>query len=281
LDLGVNLFDTAQTYGKSESLLGEALRGVPRDRYLVSTKILPVHKGKIISAADARRKIESSLQELGVEELDILHLHRVHPEMYVEILDRLMPELEKLRSAGKVRYIGITESSLSDPHHRMLKRALQDDHFDTIMVAYSLANSCAEDEIFPLALMNDVGVMGMVAARHLVSRKIGDRIGLFSRTLAGFFSSPPTASKLIIRLRGALSVFQRSRVGTVTTVRRENGQETLVLPGAAYAFAASHPAIATVISGTLDPVHLQQNLEAILAPELTSKEIELLRQLLN
>ncbi len=281
LELGINFFDTASTYGRSESLLGEALQGVPRDRYFVSTKVQPLYRHTIINAAEARRQVERSLQRLGVEELDILHLHRVSPESYEETLDRLMPELENLRSAGKVRYIGITESSGRDPHHRMLKRALQDDLFDTVMVAYNLANSCAEDEVFPLAVTNDVGVIGMVAARHLVTRNTGERIKLFSRALAGLVTSPPGPDKLIFRLKEALSVLRRPRVRQATPVTRENCEESLVLPVAGYTFAASHPAIATVLAGTTDPAHLQQNLAAVLAPALTTGEIERLQMLLD
>lgn len=52
LELGINFFDTASTYGQSESLLGEALQGVPRDRYFVCTKVLPVNRGALISTAE-------------------------------------------------------------------------------------------------------------------------------------------------------------------------------------------------------------------------------------
>jgi len=281
LELGINFFDTASSYGRSESLLCEALQGVPRDRYFISTKVLPVKRGAIISAAEARQQVERSLQRLGVEELDILHLHRVTPESYEETRDRLMPELENLRSAGKVRYLGITESSLCDPHHKMLKRALQDDLFDTVMVAYNLPNSRAEDEVFPLALTNDVGVIGMAPARHLVTRNMRGRLELFSRALAGFVTSPPGPDKLKLRLHGALSTLRRPRVRQAIPITRACGLEPLVLPAAAYTFAASNPSIATVLTGTIDLAHLQQNLTATLAPALTTEEVGQLRLLLD
>ncbi len=279
LELGINFFDTASTYGRSESLLCEALQGVPRDRYFVCTKVLPVKRGALISAAEARQQVERSLQRLGVEELDILQLHRVTLESYEEARDRLMPELENLRSAGKVRYLGISESSLRDPHHSMLKHALQDDLFDTVMVAYSLLNSCAEDEVFPLALSNDVGVIGMAPARHLVTRSTRERLELFARALAGFAASPPGPDKLKLRLQDALATLRRPRVRETISITRECGLEPLVLPAAAYTFAASHPAVATVLTGTINPAHLQQNLAATLASALTTEEIEQLRML--
>ncbi len=277
LELGINFFDTASSYGQSEWLLGKALQGVPRDHYYVSSKVLPVNGRKIISATEARRLVEQSLRRLGLEELDILHLHRVTQESYEKAMDRLMPELERLRTEGKIRYIGITESSHLDPQHRMLKHALQDDLFDTVMVSYNLANRHAEQDVFPLALAKDVGVIGMVAARHLVGRSTVERLKLLSRALTSFAASPPSRDKLKIRYQGALSTLKRNKTGRDISVLRESGDKPLTLPSAAYTFAASHSAIATVLTGTNDLSHLDQNLEASLAPALTPEEI---RQLL-
>ena len=281
LELGINFFDTASSYGQSESLLGKALQGIPRDRYYLSSKVLPVNANAIIGAAEVRRLVEQSLHRLGVEELDILQLHRVPREFYEKSLDRLMPELDKLRAAGKIRYIGITESSQLDPQHRMLKRALQDNLFDTVMVAYNLANPSAEEAVLPLAQTTDVGVIGMVAARHLVSRSPVERLKLLSRALISLAASPPSHDKLKIRLQGTLSTLKRITTGENISVLRESGDEFLVLPGAAYTFAASHPSIATVLTGTNDLSHLEQNLEATLAPALTSEEIRQLLMLLD
>ena len=281
LKLGINFFDTGSAYQQSESMLGEVLRDVPRDRYYVASKIFPVNGGNVVSAAETRRTVELSLQNLGIEELDILQLHRVGLEFYEETLDRMMPELERLRSEGKIRYIGITESSERDPHHRMLRRALQDNLFDTVMVAYHLANTTAEDEVLPLALANDVGVIGMVAARHLVARSKAERLKLFSRNLAGLVTSPPVPNKLKLRFWGVLSTLQRSGVKNAITIKRQCAEAPLVLPSAGYTFAASHPAVATVLTGTNDPAHLVQNLAAALAPALTLDEIKRLRALLD
>jgi aryl-alcohol dehydrogenase-like predicted oxidoreductase len=281
LELGINFFDSASSYGQSETLLGKALQGVPRDGYYLSTKVLPVNRHTIISAAEARRLVKQSLHRLGLEELDILHLHRVTPQFYEKVRDRLMPELERLRAEGKIRYIGITESSHLDPQHRMMKHALQDDCFDTVMVAYNLANLSAEEELFPLAMTKDVGVIGMVAARHLVSRSAGERLKLLSRALVSLAASPPGRDKLKIRLQGVLSTLKPTTAGQIIPVPRDSGGEPLLLPRAGYTFAVSHPAIATVLTGTNDLSHLEQNLEATLAPALTSEEVRLLRVMLD
>ena len=62
LDLGINFFDTASGYGRSESLLGEALRGVPRDRFYLATKLSPVNRNAVIDVTEAVWRVEQSLQ---------------------------------------------------------------------------------------------------------------------------------------------------------------------------------------------------------------------------
>lgn len=277
LDLGINFFDTASAYEQSESLLGESLRGLPRDRYHLATKVLPLSDNGIVTPAQVRLRVERSLQRLGVEALDILQLHRVAPDSYVQVRDRLMPELQKLRTEGKARYIGITEASRRDCEHRMLACALRDDLFDTVMVAYNLAHSSAENEVFPLARAHDVGVIGMTAARQLVFRSPLARLKLLSRVLAGLFASPPGRYRLKARLQEGLAALCQPPPGQIFPVTRREGGKPLELPSAAYTFAAAQPALATVLTGTTNTAHLEQNVLAALAPALTPDEIEQLR----
>ena len=277
LDLGINFFDTAGAYGQSESMLGEALKGVPRDSWYVATKLLPRGTSGVIGAAAARSLVERSLRRLGVEALDIIQLHRVSADAYAETRDRLVPELQKLRAEGKVRYIGITESSRFDADHRMLTLALQDDLFDSVMVAYHLANRSAENVVFPLAREKDVGVIAMTVARHQVYRNTGERLKLCCRVAASLVTSPPGPDRLMERLSAGASALFRPGPRQALPVARAGGGKPLQLPAAAYTFAASQPAIATVLTGTTNLGHLEQNLEAVLAPALTEEEIEKLR----
>lgn len=111
LDLGMNFIDTSPYYGRglSESLLGIALRGVPRDSYFLGTKLgryAPQHFD-----FSARRVIESidiSLERMGVEYLDIALCHDIEFVEMQQIIDETLPALERVRQAGKVRFIGIS-----------------------------------------------------------------------------------------------------------------------------------------------------------------------------
>jgi aryl-alcohol dehydrogenase-like predicted oxidoreductase len=281
LELGVNFFDTSSAYEHSETVLGNVLKGVPRNDYYLASKVFPLHGGKFLCAADIRRMVERSLQRLRVTELDILQLHRITPEIYESARDHMLPVLEKMRSEGIFRYIGITESSGRDPMHRMLKLALQDDLFDTIMVACDLVNTSAEGEILPLARANDVGVIGMSAARHLVPRNATARLKLLSGFLAGLVTSPPSRGQLKVRLRKILLILAHSGPKPLPPITRAGSGGPLQLPESAYTFVTSQPAIATVLTGTTDVIHLERNVAAALAPALTAEEIELLQGFLH
>lgn len=273
---GINYFDTASGYGNSEGLLGEALRGVPRDHYLLSSKIYPLHQNSIIDVAEFRRRAEQSLARLRVETLDMLFFHKVPPERYQETVDRLLPTLLELRAEGKVRHIGISESTHRDPQHTMLKRALQDDLFDIIMLGYHVANRSAELEVLPLAMEKGVGAIGMSPARHLVYRSLRERLRLLNRVLHARPRSSPAQSRLKERLWVLRSALRKTAARQPVSIAREGGEGSLTLPAAGYTFAISHPAVTTILTGTTNGLHLEQNIEAVLAPAVTPREAELL-----
>lgn len=281
LDLGINFFDTASVYRESEAILGQTLHGVPRDRYLLATKIFPQQDRTLMRPEQVRPLIERSLRSLRVDQIDLLQLQRVTPETYSATLDRLMEELDRLRSEGKFRFLGVTESSLRDPEHRMLDLALRDDIFDTIMLAYDLNNASAADTVLPIAKKKDIGVIAMAAARRLVPRSTGERLGLLSRALLGLVTSPPAPNHLTRRLQGLASMLRPGPAKYAAASPRASGGEPLRMPAAGYTFAVSHPGISTVLTGTNNPAHLQENLAAALAPPLEPEEIEGLRSLLR
>src|SRR6187397_1902175 len=81
LELGANLVDTAEAY-RTEPIVGKALVGVARDSYVLSTKKGPRTPEGLISAADYRAGVEAGLQRLGLDSVDILHVHGVKAHEY-------------------------------------------------------------------------------------------------------------------------------------------------------------------------------------------------------
>ena len=112
-ELGVNVIDSAEGYGNghSEEVVGAALRGARRDKWIVATKVQP-NAGLDRDQPDpqaARKRVldacEGSLKRLGMETIDVYQLHAIpHPWA----MEPVMQALEELRQAGKVRFYGVS-----------------------------------------------------------------------------------------------------------------------------------------------------------------------------
>ncbi len=111
LDLGMNFIDTSPFYGRglSECLLGVALREVPRDTYLLGTKLGRYDRDHFdFSAKRVIESVDVSLHRMGVDHLDIILCHDIEFVDMQQIVDETLPALRKLQSQGKVRFIGIS-----------------------------------------------------------------------------------------------------------------------------------------------------------------------------
>ncbi|MFS7968077.1 putative L-galactose 1-dehydrogenase [Helianthus anomalus] len=110
--LGINFFDTSPYYGGtlSEKVLGKALKavGVPRNEYIVSTKCGRYKEGFDFSAERVTKSIDESLERLQMDYVDILQCHDIEFGSLDQIVNETIPALQKLKEAGKIRFIGIT-----------------------------------------------------------------------------------------------------------------------------------------------------------------------------
>ena len=113
LDYGITLFDTANQYGagEAERVLGEALRGYPRDRCMIATKLyFPVgdEPDHGLSAAQIEKQLDRSLQRLNVDRIDLFQCHRYDKETPLE---ETLTALDSAVRSGKVRAIGFSEGT--------------------------------------------------------------------------------------------------------------------------------------------------------------------------
>lgn len=113
LDLGINYIDVSPYYGMTvaETVLGKALKDVPRDKYLLSTKA--GRYGADFADFDfSEKRIRSSLNEsfqrLGVDYVDMLYLHDIEFGNLEQIFNESIPCLQALKNEGKIRYFGVT-----------------------------------------------------------------------------------------------------------------------------------------------------------------------------
>ncbi|XP_015924164.1 uncharacterized protein [Parasteatoda tepidariorum] len=119
---GINYFDTAPYYGqgKAETMLGKALKLIPRNTYYLATKVgrYGVNEETAerfdFSAMRTLQSVKESFARLGVNHIDLLQIHDVEfcPDVNI-IINETLPALQSLKDAGKISYIGITGYPLS------------------------------------------------------------------------------------------------------------------------------------------------------------------------
>jgi L-galactose dehydrogenase len=158
LDLGMNFIDTSPYYGRgmSEVLLGVALRDVPRDQYLLGTKL-----GRYDAAHfdfSARRVVESvdvSLHRMGVEYLDIMLCHDIEFVDMRQIVEETLPALRKVQQQGKVRFVGISGYPM-----KIFRYVLDHTPLDVVLSYnhYTLQNTMLAD-LLPYLQSKGVGAM--------------------------------------------------------------------------------------------------------------------------
>jgi aryl-alcohol dehydrogenase-like predicted oxidoreductase len=162
LDAGVNLFDTANVYstGAAEEILGRAIKG-RRDKVLISTKATFPMSDEINDYGSSRyfliKACEDSLKRLGIDHIDIYHMHGFDANTPVE---ETLSALDRLVQDGKVRYIACSNFS---GWHLMKSLSVSERHGWSRYVAhqayYSLLHRDFEWELMPLGIDQGVGTI--------------------------------------------------------------------------------------------------------------------------
>jgi aryl-alcohol dehydrogenase-like predicted oxidoreductase len=155
LELGINLIDTANVYGRgaAETLLGEALTGVPRSSYILATKVFgemgPADKG--LSRAQIEKQLDASLKRLKVDHVDLYQCHRYDAETPLE---ETMEALAAAVRLGKTRYIGFSEWSPANIEDALALKGVEG--FVSSQPQYSLLWRRPEKKVIPLCAANGI-----------------------------------------------------------------------------------------------------------------------------
>ena len=262
MDLGINLIDTAEQYGESESILGRCLRGTPRNDYFLSTKWSPrVGKEFVPNPVALQASVERSLQRLGTDYIDVMLFHGPRVAEYDAVVDQLYPVLNALRNAGKVRYVGLSTPFVHDPAQEVARIALTEHPamWDVVMLKYGILNQYAANEILTLAARHDVGVMNMAAVRV----KLPDAMLL--EALIKKWKDDKLIARNALPDTDPLGWLIHDDVGSVIE--------------AGYRFAAEPSVIATVLTGTSSIEHLNANARCLETPKLISAHSSRLKAL--
>ena len=259
LDLGLNLFDTAPLYGsgKSEERLGRALRDVPRDAYVLASKV-----GRLLVASDddqrdgsifdnpppfkpvfdfsydgVMRSLEESLKRLGVDRIDILHIH--DPDAHwKEAIEGAYPALERLRAEGVISAV-----SAGMNQWEMLARFAREGDFDCFLLAgrYSLLDQSALDELLPLCTEKNIGIMAGGTYNSGILAK-----GAKPGATYNYGEAPA-------------DIMQKAQA--IEAVAERHGVD---VKAAASQFVFAHPAITCIIPGTRQPARVEENFNLLI-----------------
>jgi aryl-alcohol dehydrogenase-like predicted oxidoreductase len=267
LEAGLTMFDSADIYsrGAAESILGEAIKGRPRDQLILSTKATFRFGDGENEVGSSRhhliRAIDGSLKRLGTDYIDLFQLHGFDARTPLE---ETLSTLDDLVRAGKLRYLGVSNFS---GWHLMKSLALADRHGWSRYVAhqayYSLIGRDYEWELMPLAADQGVGavVWSPLGWGRLTGKlRRGTPLPETSRLHATADYGPPVDDESLYNVVDALDGIAAETGKTVAQI--------------ALNWLLQRPTVSTVVIGARNEEQLRQNLGAVgwsLTPEQVAK----------
>lgn len=268
LERGINFIDTARLYGRSEELVGRALREWRGPPPFVATKVSvlgpntkwgrPPPVEVAFPRGHVRSEIDLSLQTLGVERIDLMQLHLYWHSWGTG--GYWLDELEAARSAGKVALIGV---SLPDHRHDVGLSLVESGRINSVQTIVNIFDPFALDCLVPACQRHGVGV---------IARCVLDEGGLtgFLREDTPF---PPGDFRHLYFDSVGRDVYLR-RVEALRAFVPENASS---LGALAIKFVLSHPGVTTAISSMHIPRYADENIAAAGEGDLAASAFEELR----
>jgi aryl-alcohol dehydrogenase-like predicted oxidoreductase len=273
VDLGVNFLDTADVYGdgRSERLIGRLLKDRPNDEILVATKAgrrLDPHTSEGYDHKNLSAFVERSLDNLGVEALDLLQLHCPPSETYRR--DSTFEALDRLKEAGKLKNYGVSVEKVEEA-----RVALDYPGVATVQIIFNIFRQKPAEEFFPLAEERGVGILA--------------RVPLASGLLSGKMSADRAFSEDDHRnFNRDGEAFDRGE--TFSGVDFETGLEAVeelkvlvpednTLAQFALRWILMHPAVSCAIPGGKNPSQVEDNVAAVEMPPLDEGAMERVKEI--
>lgn len=244
-DQGIRLFDTAPLYagGRSEERLGQGLAGKPRDEYVISTKV-----GRLLNKAPGvptfdfsrdgvLRSLETSLERLQTDRIDILHIH--DPDNHVEqAIEEAYPTVEELRRQGVVRAIGAGMNQW-----QVLTRFANEADFDCFLLAgrYTLLEQTSL-EFLELCRQKGIGIL-----------------------LGGVYNSGILATGAVEGARYQYRTAPDAMMEKTRRLQEVCARHGVALNAAALHFAQFPPAVTSLVVGAVSPAEVNANVAALRA----------------
>ena len=246
LDAGINLFDTADSYGNGESerVLGKLL-GARRDQVLIASKMLPNPE---LGPEQIRKACEASLERLGTDRID---LYQIHWPIHHFTSEAAFEALSKLRDEGKIRHIGLSNYGVRDLTDWM---AVGDAVSN--QMGYNLAFRAIEYQIVPACKRFGLGILayspllqGILSGRWHSLENIPE-----ARRRTRHFSLRRSGT------RHGESGCERMVTKTLMRLKRYAGKVDIPMSTLALGWVMAQPGVSSVIIGARNAAQLERNL---------------------
>jgi predicted aldo/keto reductase-like oxidoreductase len=169
LDSGIFMLDTAHGYqrGRNEQMIGQVIKGKPRDSYMIATKVPGPGRDKSMQGLDGEalqknflEKFDLSLERLGLDHVEILYLHNNTTREDVQN-PAIIEALQKAKKSGKARFIGITTHS-NEP--AVIRATIEAKVYDVVLTAYNFLQDYRDELRKAVAEASAAGI-GIVAMK--------------------------------------------------------------------------------------------------------------------
>lgn len=174
---GMNFIDVSPYYGhyKAETVLGKALRNVPRDKYYLSTKVGRYGKDGVntwdYSAKRAQESVYESMERLGIDHIDLINVHDVEFADLNQVVNETLPALVELREKGLVSHVGITDLQLEN-----IKWVIEHVPAGTVESVLNFCHYClCDDKIVDFLDFFEENNVGVISASPLSMGLLSER----------------------------------------------------------------------------------------------------------
>ncbi len=239
IEQGINFIDVSPYYGhyKAETVLGKALKDIPREKYYLSTKVGRYGKDGVntwdYSAARAKESVYESMERLNVDYIDLINVHDIEFADLSQVANETLPALVELKEKGLVGHVGITDLQLEN-----LQWVIEHTEPGTVESVLNFCHHCLNDD------------------------KLNDFLDYFESKGIGIINASPLAMGLLSK-RGAPDwhpapspLQEACRRAVAHCESKDYPIEKLAVQ-----FAVSNPRIATTLFSTSNPENVIRNVE--------------------
>ena len=239
IEKGINFIDVSPYYGhyKAETVLGKALKDIPRDKYILSTKVGRYGKDGVntwdYSAQRATESVYESMERLNIDYIDLINVHDIEFADLNQIVNETLPALVALREKGVVGHVGITDLQLEN-----LQWVIEHSPAGTIESVLNFCHYCLNDD------------------------KLIEYLDYFEERRIGIINASPLSMGLLSQ-RGVPDWHPapQSLVEACQKAVQHCLSKNYPIEKLAIQYSVSHPRIATTLFSSANPQNVIKNIE--------------------